>query len=208
MGRLAASARCDTIARMALSRSVLVASSVIACTLCAAMSNVGMLPPSPYPDTEVWTNVPFGSARSDVKSFEVLMRLAGSASNCVQVAFGRDVDGDGDLAPEETGLVLGWRAGDWFVENVPGCRRLRERAVGDVPVRVLGLRVLMDNAYVPRAASVTNEAGACFAELSTAPAWLFSPDWNLLKATRRGPVPADEWFQADVRPRSFALVFR
>ena len=46
------------------------------------------------------------------------------------------------------------------------------------------------------------------AELSAAPAWLFSADWNLLKATRRGPVPADEWFQADVRPRSFALVFR
>ena len=46
------------------------------------------------------------------------------------------------------------------------------------------------------------------AELSAAPAWLFSADWNLLKATRRGPVPADEWFRADVRPRSFALVFR
>ena len=46
------------------------------------------------------------------------------------------------------------------------------------------------------------------AELSAAPAWLFSSDWNLLKATRRGRVPADEWFRADVRPRSFALVFR
>ena len=46
------------------------------------------------------------------------------------------------------------------------------------------------------------------AELSAAPAWLFSADWILLKATRRGRVPADEWFRADVRPRSFALVFR
>ena len=90
---------------------------------------------------------------------------------------------------------------------------LQREAVGalfrqSLPVRVLALRVLMDDAYAPRAASVTNEAGACFEELSAAPAWLFSADWNLLKATRRGPVPADEWFRADVRPRSFALVFR
>ena len=183
-------------------------SGLVTCPLLATTVHMGMLPQPAFPDTEVWTNVPFGSARTDVKSFEVLMRLAGSASNCVQVAFGHDADGDGDLAPEETGLVLGWRAGDWFVEDVPGCRRLRERAAGDAPVRVLALRVLMDDAYVPRAASVTNEAGACFAELSAAPAWLFSADWNLLKATRRGPVPADEWFRADVRPRSFALVFR
>ena len=187
---------------------VTVLASLVAHALFASTTVVGSLPLSPYPDTEVYTNVPFGSARTDVKSFEVLMRLAGGASNCVQVAFGRDADGDGDLAPEETGLVLGWRAGDWFVEDVPGCRRLRERAAGDASARVLGLRVLMDAAYVPRAASVTNEAGACFAELSAAPAWLFSADWNLLKATRRGPVPADEWFRADVRPRGFALVFR
>ena len=194
--------------RVNLLRPFSLLSYLLACPLFAATMRMGVLPQSAYPDTEVWTNIPFGSARTDVKSFEVLMRLAGSASNCVQVAFGRDADGDGDLAPEETGLVLGWRAGDWFVEDVPGCRRLRERAAGDVPVRVLGLRVLMDDAFVPRAASVTNEAGACFEELSAAPAWLFSSDWNILKATRRGPVPADEWFRADVRPRSFALVFR
>ena len=195
--------------RVNLLRPFRLLSCLFACPLFAATVRTGVLPQSAFPDTEVWTNVPFGSARPDVKSFEVLMRLAGSASNCVQVAFGRDADGDGDLAPEETGLVLGWRAGDWFVEDVPGCRRLRERAAGDAPARVLGLRVLMDDACVPCAASVTNEAGACFAELSAAaPAWLFSADWNLLKATRRGPVPADEWFRADVRPRSFALVFR
>ena len=183
--------------------------SFFAFSLSAATVQLGALPESAFADTEVWTNVPFGSARTDVKSFEVLLRLAGSASNCVQVAFGRDADGDGDLAPEETGLVLGWRAGDWFVENVPEGMRLRERAEGDSPVRALGLRVLMDDAYVPRAASLTNETGACFADLAaSAPAWLFRSDWNLLKATRRRPVPAGEWFQADVRPRSFALVFR
>ena len=37
--------------------------------------------------------------RNDVKAFGVSMELAGSVSNSVQIAFGRDADGDGNLAP-------------------------------------------------------------------------------------------------------------
>ena len=102
---LAFTAYCDTIARMNLRCAFLILAGLLSGEPSATTSDVGTLPLSPYPDTEVWTNVPFGSARTDVKSSEVVMRLAGSASNCVQAAFGRDADGDGDLAPEETGLV-------------------------------------------------------------------------------------------------------
>ena len=38
-------------------------------------------------------------------------------SNCVQVALGQDANGDGDLAPEETRLVLGVDCGEPFVRG-------------------------------------------------------------------------------------------
>ena len=57
------------------------------------------LPPSLFADTEVSTNVVVNRKRNDVKAFDVSMELAGSVSNSVQIAFGRDADGDGNLAP-------------------------------------------------------------------------------------------------------------
>ena len=73
------------------------------------------LPPSLFADTEVSTNVVVNRRRNDVKAFDVSMELAGSVSNSVQIAFGRDADGDRNLAPGETALVLGWRTNHWFV---------------------------------------------------------------------------------------------
>ena len=66
---------------------------------------------SDHLDTESSTNVAFNVRRNDVKVFDVRIEQASSVSNCVQVAFGRDADADGDLSPDEADLVLGWRAG-------------------------------------------------------------------------------------------------
>ena len=72
---------------------------------------VGELPVSPFVGTEVSTNVPFNVSRNDTTAFTVEMEQNGVESNNVQVAFGQDLDADGDLAPDETDLVLGWRRG-------------------------------------------------------------------------------------------------
>lgn len=60
---------------------------------------VGTQSESPYRDTEVSTNVAFNVSRNDTKTFEVRLELSGTTSNCVQVAFGHDEDGNGNLAP-------------------------------------------------------------------------------------------------------------
>ena len=62
-----------------------------------------------YADTEVSTNVAFNPVRSDARQFGISMDFSGTPSNCVQIAFGRDADSDGDLSADETRLVLGWR---------------------------------------------------------------------------------------------------
>ncbi|MGN0846460.1 MAG: hypothetical protein ACI4RA_03645 [Kiritimatiellia bacterium] len=172
---------------------------------------VGPQGASPFPDTEVATNIALNARRDDVRTFDVRVELAVSASNCVQVAFGRDADGDGELAPEETGFVLGWRAGRWFVEDVAGgVRRFESVApAADGTARFLHMRVETDASFAPRRAAFENDAGACFADIaSECPLWLFRRDWNLLRATRRGVVLAGEVCRVRGDYRSFGIVFR
>ena len=163
-----------------------------------------------FADTEVSTNITFNATRSDMQNFDVRMELSGSVSNCVQVAFGRDEDGDGDLAPEETGLVLGWRGGLYMVEDVSGGMRYFEESVSTHETgRFLHMNVKMDRDMVPKKAAFTNEVGACFAPLaSPVPSWLYREEWNLMKVTRRGGVAADEWVRLAGEYRQFVITIR
>ncbi len=162
---------------------------------------------SPFLDTEVSTNIAFNATRNDVREFNVRIDLAGTVSNGVQIAFGRDVDEDGDLAPEEMRLVLGWRCGRYFVEDVVGETRSFDASAETG--RFLQMRVSTDQSYVPKTATFTNEVGACFADLTAAcPPWLFCADWNLLKVTRRGTHSADEICRIDSVYRFFRFFIR
>ena len=69
-----------------------------------------------FADTEVTTNIPVNVFRSDVRGLNVSVELCATPSNNVQVAFGRDADGDGVLAPEESDLVVGWDCVRWLAE--------------------------------------------------------------------------------------------
>ena len=178
--------------------------------LSAPAFTVPELPPSAFADSEVSTNVAFNVRRSDVRTFDVRIELASSVSNCVQVAFGRDADGDGDLSPEETGLVLAWRGGRYCVENVPEGARIAETpASAGAAARFLHMRVATDGNFRPRTASFANEAGPCFAGLSAAvPDWLCRPDWNLLRVTRRGAASAAERCEVSCDYESFVIRVR
>ena len=180
---------------------------LLASVASAAVRIVSDLPPSPYADTEVSSNVVFNATRGDAKFFDVRLELTGTVSNNVQIAFGRDVDGDGDLALGETGLVLAWRGGRYCVENVPESERIVEASVSESgTTRFLHMRVMTDTKLEPRMASFTNEAGPCFADLSdSAPDWLYRPDWNLLKVTRRGVDSSSEWCRVECEYRKFVI---
>ena len=169
---------------------------------------VGTQNGSLFLDTEVSTNVAFNVGRSDAKIFEVKMELSGSVSNCVQVAFGRDADEDGDLAPDEADFVLGWRGGRYFVEDVAGeCRRFAEASELADHTRFLHMTVMNGKNLAPKTASFISESGACFADIG-AQSYLFSTNWNLAKVTRRGAVPASEWCRIVNSYRSFVISFR
>ena len=182
-----------------------VAASVIAAT----GLEVSALPASEYADTEVSTNVAFRTGRKGVKSLDVRIEYIGSESNCVEVAFGRDADGSGDLSAEEMRLLLGWRGGRRFVEEVAADERIYEDAEPASGRRFLALSVTTDGDLVPRTAAFTCESGPCFASLAAhPPRFLCDSSWNLVKVVRRGTSAADEWCAVENSGPRFELRVR
>ena len=170
------------------------------CMVCAASASAAMqvvmptLPQSECADTEVSTNVVFRTSRRGVRTFDVRIAYTGSASNCVEVAFGRDEDGNGDLSAEEMRLLLGWRGGRRFVEDVAADERIYEDAEPASGRRFLALSVRTDGDLVPSTAEFTCESGPCFASLAAhPPRFLCDSSWNLVKVVRRGTSAGDEW---------------
>ena len=171
--------------------------------------SVPALPESEFADTEVSTNVAFNAVRNDARHFGVSMAFMGTESNCVQVAFGHDADGDGNLEAVETGFVLGWRGGAYFIEDASGQNRISEPAVGESAGRHFAFRVDLDSKSVPVRLDVQNEAGACFLTLAeNPPEWLYGIDWNLMKVTRRGVDAAAESIDVECRYKFFRIVIR
>ena len=185
----------------------------VALNICNAGAEPIPLPQLPEPthaDSEVSTNLPFNTARSDAREFGVAMAFAGTASNCVQVAFGHDADGDGDLSADEARLSIGWRAGSYFIEDVANRHRLTETAnATSGEARSFSLHVVLGRSSRPTSVSATNESGRCFLSLSdAAPGWLYNTDWNLLKVTRRGVNATEETVAVDCRYNFFNIRIR
>ena len=74
-------------------------------------------PPSSYPDSESTANVAVTNGTCRCRRVKLTLSADFTPSNGVQVAFGQDTDSDGDLAPEETHLVLGVDCGEPFVRE-------------------------------------------------------------------------------------------
>ncbi len=91
---------------------------------CAADFDLPTPPPSPYPDTESSVNVAVTNWPGLGRRVKLTLSANFTPSNCVQVAFGQDTNADGDLAPEETQLLLGVDCGEPFArwEGVVGSR--------------------------------------------------------------------------------------
>ena len=175
----------------------------------SARVEVPTLPASECADTEVATNLAFRTSRRGVKSLDVRIEYTGSESNCVEMAFGRDADGNGDLAAEEMRLLLGWRGGRRFVEDVASDNRVYEDAEPASGRRFLALSVATDGGLVPRTAKFTCESGPCFASLAAhPPRFLCDSSWNLVKVVRRGASAADEWCAVENSGPKFELRVR
>lgn len=169
------------------------------------------LPPAESPDTEVFCDYAFNRHRQDARNFGFVLSFNGTASNNVEVALGRDADGDGKLSFAETDMRVGWDRGRYFVERTRTGEVFEDADVGTNGIaRTLSWRVQMDKDFCPRAFSASTEAGEAFGGLSAdgVPGWIYRPDWNLMRLTARGTDVQDEHFTVDVQYNYFRLILR
>ena len=163
------------------------------------------LPASPFPDTETSTNLALKAWNPDIRTFTLSLELTASASNNVQVAFGRDSSGDGDLAPEETGFTLGWDCGAWFMTSPS--QRFSVQPLSTNPHKTLSF-ILHVNASGKPVSLTLKDGNTALGGFPSLPSWLYSPAWNRMKITARGPSPAGEGIRVSLLEDGFRIILR
>ena len=162
-----------------------------ACCLAAAAAPgadaaLGGMPRGEYADTEAATNVPFAFHRTGVRGFRFELDFAGTASNNVQLAFGRDLDSDGVLAADEADMTFAWDCGEWRIVNGTNLAFFAAAAATTNSSKRLEWDLRMKRMSA-RHVDVLENGVAIFPELADSPEpWFYSPDWNLLRLTARG----------------------
>ena len=162
------------------------AASALLSSLCLAASfAVPEMPEAEWDDTEVVTNAALPAARADSRVFAFSLELDATASNNVEVAFGRDADHDGVLSRAEADLLVGWDCGEWkIVDCTTGDETIEQGTEGHVS---LDWRMEFNAADVPRLLSVMINDSAAFAALAAnPPRFLYSPKWDTFCVACRG----------------------
>lgn len=176
---------------------------------------VGGLPSWEFADTEVSTNVPFAFPQANARHFLLSLELAGTPSNNVQVAFGRDANANGVLEIEETGFAIGWDCGRWRVRS--GVRSAEcgvpsvEWTAGEVTtnrVKVLDVDLRVANAKGRQIVSAENGGAIDWGEDRELPRMLYDNSWDTLRLTVRGIDRTDESLRAAVRTEGTVIFVR
>ncbi len=184
---------------------------VAPCVALAVRIEVPPPPVSPFADTEVTTNISLVAANGHVGFLELAFALDGCASNCVQVAFGHDANGDGALDFAETDTLYGWRNGRYFAESVRDGIRIEEPAADPTAAScAFAIDMRLSKDLLPLSFSATNSLGAAvLTNLSvSAQGWLYRPEWDAMRVTRRGPRIPAEWFSCDIVSHFMHMRFR
>ena len=197
----------------ASSRAVVWFAATLAVTAPALTLDLPRLPPPAFADREVSGDAGIPTnARDNLRRFRLEISFEASASNNVQIAFGRDAEPlDGALAAEETAFIVGWDSDEWFLRPAG----LKERFVhapadGQTPRRrTLRAAIRVNTQGTPTAVEFSDDTGAfAFEGLPPAPLWLAPENWNLLRVTVRGVAVAEEDVRVRFLPDGATIILR
>lgn len=166
------------------------------------------LPSVADPDTETVTNVAFAAWERGLREFRFDLAFSGTASNNVEMAFGADADGNGELSDGEVAVLAGWDCGELFVvNNATGERFTAATADG---AHVFSFVCTMRSSGRIVDVACTDNGVSVFPDLAAArPAWLHSSEWNTVRLTGRGEnVRVGERFAAKTTSSGFFFDIR
>ena len=171
---------------------------------------VSQMQESPLLDTEVFTNVAFRTGNSELRMIDVDMQFVGTPTNNVQIAFGHDADGDGDLADEEAQLTFGWKSGRRFLsfpfEEYLIADEVAAQQAGSHRLHVVAQ---FNGLQRPVSFSLRDNASACLTNfVAQAHDWSGVGSWNICKVTRRGVNEAFEQVDVDAVSAYFVIKIR
>ena len=174
-----------------------------------AMPTVLSLPPVAYADTEVVTNVVISSWQRGAAKFAFSLSCIATPSNNVEAAFGEDVNTNGVLEPEEADLIVGWKRGNWFIQNGTDGERLSLVSTSVEDVKTLAWSYRLTAAPTPPRLEVTADGVTAFPALGEeSPGWLYRREWNLMRLTGRGLYNSGETFTVGTPLDPTAILFR
>ena len=163
-----------------------------------------------WADTEASTNVAVVADCERMR--EIAVRFAvgeGAASNCLQVAFGRDVNGDGELGLDETETLYGWRNGRYFAESFTGLVYVEEQADDPTSCDFTVRMKLRKGGGLYRFDAVKESGAAVLTNLAAEThSWLYSPDWNIMRITRCGAGVPAEWLRCETTSHFMNVIVR
>ena len=173
------------------------------------LETVPSLPLSPFPDTEVTTNIPLRINSNTAQIFDLSLMTICSPSNSFQIAFGCDTDADNVLSPDETDIIYGWRGGRWFIEDFKGWNRQEVSSVADGTTRTLMVSFETRSNLSLRKFQITCENSPLFEEmLSVHSSCFFNQDWDLMRLTRRGALLDADNISLSIRNKGSLLYIR
>lgn len=157
--------------------------SVLCCSVVAAAYAVTapMPPPSPYADTEAVTNVSFSAGLAGDNVFAFALELDATPSNNVEVAFGRDANGNGALDDSEAAFAVGWDCGEWFFRDIAA--DVADSCAGSCGRKKLEWDIRLDQSLYPKALRAQADGVALPFPMT---ATMYDPSWNVACITARG----------------------
>ena len=175
----------------------LVFATLIVGSMCAQANTTAITNQSPtHAGWETSQDVPLPPRQAETRIFRAEITFAATASNNVQMAFGKDNDKDGRLPAEEASATVGWDRGAWFIlsDNLLHKFTCVPQDASTTTSRTLKMSVRLSADGTPLSLTFKDGNGVplAFDGLEGIPSWISPKLWDMAALTARGWDARDE----------------
>ena len=152
--------------------------------------------PPPHAGWETSQDVPLPPRQTETRFFKAEITLTSTASNNVQMAFGSDVDKDGNLPAEETAATVGWDRGAWLILSGDLLQKFtcipQDASTATNRTFRMSVRLSADGTPIGLSFKDGNGNPLAFEGLEGIPSWINPKLWDMASLTARGWDSRDE----------------